>query len=166
MGSSRGSRRYSKVMKRAVDLAFRIQKWLWKLLQPKTRGVKVLLFNGAGEVMLIRNSYGRSDLFVLPGGGIRPWEEPQQAAVREVREELGCLASEVQLVSTHYSRAEGKRDTIHLFTALADGNFNADNFEVEEAQFFPLDALPSNISAATMRRIDEQIGKRKKDGTW
>jgi ADP-ribose pyrophosphatase YjhB (NUDIX family) len=153
-------------MKRAVDLAYRMQKWLWKLFQPQTRGVKVLLFNGAGELMLIRNSYGRSDLFVLPGGGVRPWEAPEKAARREILEELGCLANALHAVSTHFSDAEGKRDTIHLFAAQADGTFRADNFEVEEAQFFPLDALPPNISGATLRRIEERTGKRIKDGTW
>ena len=153
-------------MKRAVDLAFRMQKWLWKLFRPNSRGVKVLLFNKAGELMLIRNSYGRSDLFVLPGGGIRPWEAPDKAALREIREELGCLAEALQPVSTHFSDAEGKRDTIHLFAAQADGDFRADNFEVEEARFFALGALPPNISAATMRRIEERTGKRQRDGTW
>lgn len=99
-------------MKRAVNLAFRMEKWLWKLLQPQTRGVKILLFNDAGELMLIRNSYGRSDLFVLPGGGIRPWEAPEKAALRKIREELGCFAASLQPVSIHFSDAEGKRDTI------------------------------------------------------
>jgi len=153
-------------MKRAVDLAFRMQKWLWTLFRPNSRGVKVLLFNDAGELMLIRNSYGRSDLFVLPGGGIRPWEAPEKAALREIREELGCLAAALHPVSTHFSDAEGKRDTIHLFSAKAEGECRADNFEVEEAQYFPLDALPPNVSAATVRRIEERIGKRMKDGTW
>lgn len=153
-------------MKPVIDLAYRMQKWLWKLFQPQTRGVKVLLFNGAGEVMLIRNSYGRSDLFVLPGGGVRPWEAPEKAARREILEELGCLAEALRPVSTHYSNAEGKRDTIHLFAARAEGELRADSFEVEEAQFFPLDALPPNISRATLRRIEERTGKRMKDGTW
>ena len=153
-------------MKRALDLAFRIQKWLWKLFRPQTRGVKVLLFNPAGELMLIRNSYGRSDLYVLPGGGIRPWEAPEQAALREVREELGCHAGSLELVSTHHNSAEGKRDTIHLFAAWAHGDVRIDNFEVEEAWFFPLDALPSNISGATLRRIEERSGLRQRDGTW
>lgn len=153
-------------MKRALDLAFRIRKWLWKLFQPQTRGVKVMLFNSAGEIMLIRNSYGRSDLFVLPGGGIRPWEAPARAALREVRQELGCGASALEPVSTHYSGSEGKRDTIHLFAAQIDGEFRADDFEVEEARFFRIEALPTNISEATMRRIEERTGKRERDGTW
>ena len=153
-------------MKRVLDFAYRIQKWLWKLLRPRTRGVKVMLFNGAGEIILIRNSYGRSDLFVLPGGGVRPWEGPGPAARREVREELGCEVERLAPVSIHYSAAEGKRDTIHLFTALVSGRPREDRFEVEEALFFPLDSLPENLSEATRRRIEEHEGHRERDGAW
>ena len=76
-------------MNPALNLAYRLQKPLWKWLRPRTRGVKVMLFNPADEVLLIRNSYGDSEQFVLPGGGVRPWEAPERAATREVREELG-----------------------------------------------------------------------------
>jgi ADP-ribose pyrophosphatase YjhB (NUDIX family) len=153
-------------MKRALDFAYRTQKRLWKLLRPRTRGVKVMLFNGAGDVLLIRNSYGRSDLFVLPGGGVRPWEDLEPAARREVREELGCEVEQLAPVSTHYSTAEGKRDTIHLFSGLVLGRPRADRFEVEEADFFPFDALPPNLSEATRRRIEEHRGQRERDGAW
>ena len=125
-----------------------------------------MLFNDAGEIMLIRNSYGRSDLFVLPGGGIRPWEEPVNAARREIREELGCEVLDLTQLSTHYSAGEGKRDTIHLFTAAAAGETKVDGFEVEEARFFARDALPPNVSPATARRVDEYDGRRERDGKW
>ena len=94
-------------MNRAVNLAYRIQKSLWRLLRPRTRGVKLMLFNEAHEILLIRNSYGRSDQFVLPGGGVRPWEKPEQAARREAREEMRCMVEALTPVSTHFSSAEG-----------------------------------------------------------
>ena len=153
-------------MSRPLDLAYRIQTWLWRLLRPRTRGVKVMLFNEAGELLLIRNSYGRSDLFVLPGGGIRPWETPETSARREVREELDCELEALTPVSTHFSASEGKRDTIHLFSAKAAGPVATDRFEVEEARFFPLGALPPNISDATLRRVEERAGQRERDGKW
>jgi ADP-ribose pyrophosphatase YjhB (NUDIX family) len=161
-----GAKQPVRQLKRLLDLAYGLQRQFWKLFRPRTRGVKVMLFNDAGEIMLIRNSYGRSDLFVLPGGGIRPIEAAERAARREVREELGCEVVELELVSTHFSASEGKRDTIHLFTARAAGRAQHDNLEVEEARYFAMDALPRNISAATLRRIDEQFGKRPRDGTW
>lgn len=50
------------------------------------------------DILLIRNSYGRSDLVIL-GGGIRPLENNQQAASREIKEELGCDLAHLTRVS-------------------------------------------------------------------
>ena len=125
-----------------------------------------MLFNRAGELMLIRNTYGREDLFVLPGGGVRPFEAPESAARREVREELGCEAEDLTKVSTFTSQGEGKRDTIHLYRAVARGTARPDGRELAEARFFPLGDLPSATSPATQRRIAEYLGKRKPDAVW
>ena len=127
-----------------------------------------MLFNAQGEVVLVRHSYGRSDLFALPGGGVRPFETFETAARREMREELGIVIAETVLLSTHFSAVEGKRDTIALFKATANGEDkpHADGFELEEARFFPLDALPLNTSPATLRRIAEYRGEGEADPAW
>lgn len=162
--------RSTSVVNRAIRpvlrLAYRVQKRLWTLLRPRTRGVKVMLFNRNGELLLIRNSYGRSDLFVLPGGGIRPFEPPERAARREVREELGCGADGLTLLSTYVSDAEGKRDTIYLFRGQASGEPRPDGLEVVECSFHPLDAPPPATSPATRRRIEEYRGKRAYGPRW
>ncbi len=150
----------------ALDLAYGLQKWLWRVVRPRTRGVKVMLFNASGELLLIRNSYGRSDQFILPGGGIRPWEDPAAAAAREIREEVGLAVTCLKPVSIHVSRAEGKRDTIHLFAGSADTDLRLDGFEVEEARFFALHDLPASTSLATLRRVEEYRGNRPNDGSW
>ena len=149
-----------------LNLAYRLQKKLWRLLRPHTRGVKVMLFTAGGEIVLIRNSYGRSEQFVLPGGGIHRSEGPEQAARREIREELGCEVDQLVQVSTHYSGGEGKRDTIFLFRARATEAPRKASFEVAEVGIFPIDALPSTTSPATLRRISEHLGQRKADGSW
>jgi ADP-ribose pyrophosphatase YjhB (NUDIX family) len=153
-------------MQRLLDPLYRLQRRLWRVFRPRTRGVKVMLYNHAGELLLIRNSYGRKDLFVLPGGGVRPFEAPAAAARREVREELGCGVEALAFVSTHGSQLEGKRDTVHLYRATAAGAVQADGFEVTEARFFPLDALPGNVSPATLRRIEEHRGTRPVSEAW
>ena len=66
-------------------------------------------------------------------------------ARREVREVLGCEIVELEMVSTHFFASDGKRDTIYLFRARAVGRTKHDNFEVEEARCFAMDALPPNI---------------------
>jgi ADP-ribose pyrophosphatase YjhB (NUDIX family) len=153
-------------MRRLLDPLYRLQRRVWRILKPRTRGVKVMLFDEAGALLLIRNTYGRKDLYVLPGGGVRPFEAPEAAARREVKEELGCAAAELAFVSVHASQLEGKRDTIHLYRARAAGEIRIDDFEVAEARFFALAALPANISPATLRRIEELRGTRVPDGGW
>ena len=149
-----------------LDLAYRLQKKFWRLLRPHTRGVKVMLFTAAGEIVLIRNSYGRSDQFVLPGGGIHRSESPEQAARREIREELGCEVDQLVAVSTHYNGGEGKRDTIVLFRARATEKPRKASFEVAEVGVFAVDALPPTTSPATLRRISEHLRQREADGRW
>jgi ADP-ribose pyrophosphatase YjhB (NUDIX family) len=149
-----------------MQLVYRAQKRMWKLVRPRTRGVKVMLFNEEGEILLVRNSYGASHLFVLPGGGVRPWEDPVVAAEREIREELGCVLEGLRPISTHLTSAEGKRDTVYLFQAKLGGRPQPDGIEVVEASFFQLDELPETVSPATTRRLAEWTGEADADGSW
>jgi ADP-ribose pyrophosphatase YjhB (NUDIX family) len=93
-------------------------------------------------------------------------ESPEEAAVREVREELDVGVADLALIATYESSAEGKRDTIHLFKARALDIPATESIEVAEARFFPLDALPEGVSPATLRRIFEIGGERPIDGRW
>ena len=153
-------------MRLLLQLGYRLRNFAFGLLRIRTRGVKVMAFDAAGDLLLIRNSYGRSDVFRLPGGGVGRREAPEAAAARELREETGLKARELRFVSLHANEAEGKRDTIHLFTARVDGPPEPDGWEVEEARFFSLDALPPEVTAATLRRIAEHRGERAPDGAW
>jgi 8-oxo-dGTP pyrophosphatase MutT (NUDIX family) len=145
---------------------FPLQRILWRRLRPATCGVKMMLFNSQGELVLIRNSYGRSDLFVLPGGGVRPFEAPEAAARREIREELGIEIIDLTLRSTHASTGEGKRDTIFLYEAMTVQTPRPDGIELEEARFFALDDPPPQTSPATLRRLAEYRGYAQADGRW
>ena len=152
--------------RRIIDIIYALQRVLWQVVRPHTRGVKIMLFNANGELALIRNAYGRSDLFVLPGGGVRLFEEPAKAAAREVKEELGLDITKLEFRSQHLSLDEGKRDEIHLFEALVHGTPQMDKFELEEIRFVAPDNLPSATSPATRRRIEEYLGHRALNGSW
>ena len=153
-------------MRSAMQIVYRCRKLLYRLLRLRTFGVKAMVFDPAGKLLLIRNSYGPTHLWVLPGGGIGRGETPEAAAAREVKEEVGLEVRQLARVSQHFSAREGKRDSIVLFTAQADGEPRIDRLEVEEARFFPLDALPETVSASTLRRIAEYRGERAPDGAW
>jgi ADP-ribose pyrophosphatase YjhB (NUDIX family) len=150
----------------ALQFLHNCRRFAARVLRLKTCGVKVMAFNPAGELLLIRNTYGQNHLFMLPGGGIERRETPAAAAARELEEETAIRAERLEAGSTYMSSAEGRRDTIYLFTALATQAPKPCGVEVAEARFFPLDALPDNVSAATLRRIAEYRGERPVDSYW
>lgn len=149
-----------------LRLAWHVRLRLLRVTGWPTRGVKAMLFDGEGRVLLIRNSYGRRHLWVFPGGGMGRSEAPEAAVRREVREELGCEIAELRYLSTHLSTTEGKRDTIHLYSGVADGAVKIDPVELAEACFFPPDALPDDVSDATLRRIEEHRRGAAPDPGW
>ena len=163
----RAAKSYADVMNVAMQILYVGHRTVSRTLRWRARGVKVMIFNPAGELLLIRNSYGpRRREFVLPGGDIQRSETPEAAALREVREEVGVEAERLSLRATYVSAVEGKRDTIHLFTAETGAAPEADGLEVKEARFFPLNRLPKNVSAATTRRIAEFRGERPTSPCW
>jgi putative (di)nucleoside polyphosphate hydrolase len=56
---------------------------------PYRLGVGMMLLNKAGDVFVGRRIDTRSDAWQMPQGGIDQGEDPQQAAVRELEEEVG-----------------------------------------------------------------------------
>lgn len=153
-------------MKAVMQFLFDARRFVLRITGWKTTGVKVMVFNPAGALLLVRNSYGKSEQWLLPGGGIHRREAPQAAAAREIEEEVGIRLTEPTLFATYQSRTEGRRDTVHLFTARSESAPKADGVEVEEARFFPLDALPGTVSPATQRRIAEYRGERAVSERW
>ncbi|MEH3047756.1 NUDIX domain-containing protein [Sphingomonas adhaesiva] len=136
------------------------------LLRWRTRGVKVMVFDAAGRVLLVRHGYGRSDLFMLPGGGVGRGETPHDAAIRELAEEVACRLEQVTAVACYESRSEGRRDTVHLFTARTADTPMPDAREIIEARFVAPEALPDSTSVATRRRIEEWRGERVRSTAW
>lgn len=74
--------------------------------------VAVLLFNGKGELLVTRRAIephlGKLD---LPGGFIDPMETAEQAAIREVQEELG--------ITVHSLRYFGSFPNEYIFSGLS-----------------------------------------------
>lgn len=52
------------------------------------------------EILMVRFDYRGKSFWYLPGGGIEAGETPEQALVREVREELNLKVTEYKLLFT------------------------------------------------------------------
>lgn len=149
-----------------LSLAWALRRKVLALLGARTRGVKLLVENAVGEVLLVRNAYGKHWQWVLPGGGLGWRESPADAAVRELREETGCRAEGLGLFATYVSGFEGRRDTIDLFRATTVDAPQADRREIAEAGFFVLDRLPDQTSPATLRRLEEVFNVADVSPDW
>ncbi len=120
---------------------FPLLKFYWFIFRPKTTGVKCAPYH-EGQVLLIRNSYGKK-LWTLPGGGVHRNESIEAAAIREVVEEVGISIAKPVFCGSIFYDGEYKRNTIHVFAVKIQSlDFKIDGLEIEEACWFPLDKLP------------------------
>ena len=101
---------------RLAYLALRV--W-WSVRRPRTCGAAVALWH-AGEVLMVRTSY--RGCYSLPGGFVRAGEPSEQAARRELQEELGIRVPPRTLHHAWHGtiRFESRQDTIDIWEMAAD----------------------------------------------
>ena len=137
----------------------------WRIRRPRTFGVRAFVFGADGRLLLVKHTYDR--YWYLPGGGRKESEPAEQALARELREELGIRHARVdRKLATYFSEREGKRDTIDIFVVQAEAVEKLQRLEIAAAQWFDLDALPADVSPATVRRIEEYRGERDIGPIW
>lgn len=75
--------------------------------KPTMLVVAVALIDSCGRVLLQQRPPGRemAGLWEFPGGKIEPGEDPEQALVREIEEELGILISPERLEAACFASA-------------------------------------------------------------
>lgn len=113
----------------------------WKIFKPETFGVKVIIEN-EGKYLYVRNSYGYKRI-TFPGGRIDKGESPEDAAIREVKEEIGIDLVNLKSIGNYVSTAEGKQDNIRIFYGQSKTDeLVVDRFEIEETGWFTKNKLP------------------------
>lgn len=91
---------------------------------------------------MIRNTYGRG-LWTFPGGAVRRRERPEDAAIREVAEEVGIELRFVNSIGSFFSRKQYKRDTVHCFQAEVETyDHQIDHKEILEASWIAPADIP------------------------
>lgn len=63
-----------------------------------TGGVRVILPDEEGKILMVKQCHEGKDIWMVPGGGIEEHEDAAQAAVREVMEETGLEISVKRLL--------------------------------------------------------------------
>lgn len=126
-----------------------------RLTRAKTLGVRVLVQDDAGRVLLVRHTY--LDGWYLPGGGVDARETFEAAAVRELREETGLVAkSRPRLISVHANERfmPGDHVAVMRIDNYGPGELTS-RHEIEEARFFDLTSLPDDMNRGSRDRLAE-----------
>ena len=137
-----------------------------RLTRGMTLGVRVAARDEAGRIMLVRHTY--LDGWWLPGGGVDRGETIQDAAVRELREETGLIATAPpRLLSVHSNHRFFPNDHVLVFAVDAfEVGERTSHGEISDAEWFAPDALPGGVTAATQRRLDEIFTGAAPDPLW
>jgi len=135
-----------------LPLAHRLRhRWrIWR--GTPIEGVSVIVTNVEGDLLLLRHSYGPK-VWMLPSGGLKRGEDPEDCARREVREEVGIELAWLEPLGRLEEQLSGSPHTAHLFAATCQAAPRPDRREVIDARFFPSHSLPKPLGEVTRRRI-------------
>jgi isopentenyldiphosphate isomerase len=129
------------------------------------RGVHVFVVNGAGDLLLqlraANRSYYPGHWDASVGGQVAAGESYEDAAARELEEELGCPPGPIHLVANYDSFSTRQREKRALFTHECEGPFSVSAEEIDEVRF----VAPSRVSQL-MKLEPFTEGFRKSFSLW
>lgn len=137
-----------------------------RLSRGMTLGVRGLVVDGEGRVLLVEHTYLPG--WWLPGGGVDRGETAHDAVIREVWEEARVrVLAPPRLVSVHSNEAFFPGDHVLLFRidAFTAGPFEPDG-EIARIGWFAPDALPEPMNRASRDRIREALGGAPPTPEW
>jgi 8-oxo-dGTP pyrophosphatase MutT (NUDIX family) len=141
------------------------QFWRWR--RGLTLGVRAIVLDRDGRVLLVRQTYTKG--WILPGGGVELGETLEQSLARELDEEAGVvLEGPPELMGIYDNRAifPGDHVAIYVVRYWSRNRVPRANMEIVESEFFAVDALPESIAPGARRRIEEMLGQRAFETHW
>ena len=146
------------------DRAF--QTW-WRMRRPATLGVRGVVIDAAGKVLLLRHTYTPGWHF--PGGGVEKGETAAHSMIRELKEEAGIEATEkdLQLVSIYANHAFFPNDHVLVFRVNNWRQGKATSYgEIAEIRFVEPSSPPEAVSKGTNNRLKELFAGQAVSELW
>ena len=124
--------------------------------------VAIVPLDNQGNVILVRQyrlAIGEISL-EIPAGGMDKGETPPEAAIRELREETGLRAGQLESLGGFYVSPGYCTEYIHLYVArqLSEDPLTPDEDEVIHVESYPLTEAPDLIATQKITDAKSIIG--------
>jgi ADP-ribose pyrophosphatase YjhB (NUDIX family) len=107
--------------------------------------VGAVVIDSRNRILLLHHRFRPGGGWGIPGGFMRPREQPEEALSRELREEIGL---EIEITGVAFIRALQKyRQVEIIFRCAPNGIPIPRSFEITRAEWFDPDSLPDDLSA-------------------
>ena len=128
-------------------------------------GVSAIVEDEAGRVVLIRPRLGAG--WALPGGGVGAHEPPEDAILREAREEVGLIeCGSPELLGLYTRPVAWATNLVALYRLPRARIAFKPNLEVREAAWVDPEAPPPGTQVAVARRLAEFTGRIPRRAHW
>jgi 8-oxo-dGTP pyrophosphatase MutT (NUDIX family) len=142
-----------------LTAAHQLMKAGWFVRRPRTFGAHALALTSERKIILVKLRYAPG--WRLPGGGRGPDEDPRDAVLRELAEEIGMTSHGAVRLGCELEQHPGfKRDLASLLI-VEDVRYSPPrwSWEVERIREARLDDLPDDLAPIAARWIAALRGK-------
>lgn len=152
---------------RKPTLQDRLRQAWFRMARPATLGVRGIVTDAEGRVLLVKHTYTPGWHF--PGGGVEKMETCGLSLIRELKEEAGieAKAEDLELVSVHANHAFFPNDHVLVYrvTAWTQGEATSRG-EIAEVRFVDPLNPPADVSRGTNNRLGEVFGGKPRTDVW
>lgn len=135
---------FSVFIRAAFRVVARFMSLMFKL-GPKKDRVRVIIYRD-DDILLVKSRFSRQK-WALPGGGVNRNESYEQAAAREVLEEVGLKIDNLRYLGKTNSHESYLAFPVRVFAACASTQDIKCNFEIMETRWLNIGYLPKDYYA-------------------
>jgi ADP-ribose pyrophosphatase YjhB (NUDIX family) len=117
----------------------------------------VVVVNDEGCVLLVKHVFRPGSGWGIPGGFINKGEQPEDAARRELREEIGLELDRVELAFVRTVEQVNQLEVI--FRGYANGTPHPRNIEIHRVAWFKPDQLPEDLPREQRKTIARALNE-------
>ena len=151
-----------------ADLRTQLFRTWFRLSRPMTLGVRAIVENADGEILLVRHTYTEGLHF--PGGGVEHAETVYESMVRELEEEGGVrVTGEAGLIGVFSNHRHMRNDHVLLYQINAEAWVPCGDpigREISEIVWCDPAKPPADTTAGTQRRLTEMITGSSAAAHW